>query len=559
MVDNGFRYETQGNVTFFVYTIQPGDVVDTMGFGMLTHNKIPGLAPTQYSQMDTERYIMYNVSAKIPVSQFFSGHVNRKRLIGVFKGIISALISAEDFMIDPNSILLDMDYIFTDVSSCDTFLICLPVQQKKPPVNLGQFFKNIMFSTQFDQSENCDYVAKIMNYLNSAPVFSASDFNTLLEQLQKESESATGSYSVKQPAVQQQMPQNPVSQPVQPPQQSVVQPQPVKNPEPMQPQENGFPEPQNFQPAAPQSAALQSFQVPGAPSMQIPQGTALPSQDNPVQQPLVRQAPEKQSFFKKLFKSDKGNKAQNAAVAPAMPIAQPPQKKKKKKNNGVPSFQVPGQQSGFAVPFQTNPVSAPAAGKKSQNPQGMPNERSGVQPSPTPQPAAQVAQQQPSYSAQPSPMQQPVYQSPVVPAYQAPAMPQNAQPQTTPMSFGETTVLGGGTTIGETTVLDAGAQKVQLHPHLVRAKNNERIDVNKPVFRIGKERSYVDYFISDNTAVSRSHANIVSRDGDFFIVDTNSTNHTYVNGGMILSNSETRLSHGAKIRLANEEFEFRLY
>ena len=69
----------------------------------------------------------------------------------------------------------------------------------------------------------------------------------------------------------------------------------------------------------------------------------------------------------------------------------------------------------------------------------------------------------------------------------------------------------------------------------------------------------MDYFIGDNTAISRSHANIVSRDGEYFVVDTNSTNHTYVNGGMIQSNVETKLSHGSKIRLANEDFEFKLY
>ena len=127
-----------------------------------------------------------------------------------------------------------------------------------------------------------------------------------------------------------------------------------------------------------------------------------------------------------------------------------------------------------------------------------------------------------------------------------------------PANFGETTILGGGSAVsGETTVLNAGA--VAPKPYLLRMKNNERIMVDKPVFRIGKERSYVDYFIADNTAISRSHANIVSRDGEYFIVDTNSTNHTYVNGTMIRSNTETKLAHGAKIMLANESFEFMLY
>ena len=40
-------------------------------------------------------------------------------------------------------------------------------------------------------------------------------------------------------------------------------------------------------------------------------------------------------------------------------------------------------------------------------------------------------------------------------------------------------------------------------------------------------------------------------------MDTNSTNHTYVNEKMIQSNREVRLSHGTRLRLANEEFEFK--
>ena len=94
---------------------------------------------------------------------------------------------------------------------------------------------------------------------------------------------------------------------------------------------------------------------------------------------------------------------------------------------------------------------------------------------------------------------------------------------------------------------------------LLRLKNNERINIDKPVYRIGKERSYVDYFIGDNSAISRSHANIITRDGKYFVMDTNSTNHTFVNGSMIQSNVEVPLEHGTMLRLADEEFEFKLF
>lgn len=97
------------------------------------------------------------------------------------------------------------------------------------------------------------------------------------------------------------------------------------------------------------------------------------------------------------------------------------------------------------------------------------------------------------------------------------------------------------------------------HAYLLRVKNGERAPITKPFFRIGKEKSYVDYCITDNSAISRAHAYIVNKDGQYFLADTHSTNHTYINGGMIPPDVETRLFHGAKVRFANEEFEFKLH
>jgi len=66
----------------------------------------------------------------------------------------------------------------------------------------------------------------------------------------------------------------------------------------------------------------------------------------------------------------------------------------------------------------------------------------------------------------------------------------------------------------------------------------------------------VDYFIGDNTAISRSHANIHTDNGEYFVEDTNSTNHTYLNGKLINSNEKVKLTNGDKVRLANEDFTF---
>lgn len=98
--------------------------------------------------------------------------------------------------------------------------------------------------------------------------------------------------------------------------------------------------------------------------------------------------------------------------------------------------------------------------------------------------------------------------------------------------------------------------RAQKYPYLIRRSNGERIPVDKPVFRIGKERSYVDYFVSNNHAISRSHADIICRNGRYYICDRNSTNKTYCNGRMLIPEDEVQIVNGDLLQLANEEFEF---
>lgn len=123
-------------------------------------------------------------------------------------------------------------------------------------------------------------------------------------------------------------------------------------------------------------------------------------------------------------------------------------------------------------------------------------------------------------------------------------------------NFGET-VMADANPFGEDTVVLVNTQINTFKPYLIRCSNQEKILLTKPVFHIGKERSYVDYCISGNTTVSRSHADIIQKGDQCYIVDNNSTNHTFVNEEMIPSNTEVPLTHGMKIRLSNEEFEFK--
>lgn len=560
-----FTYENQGNNTYLVYKIGASDNVDTMSLGMITNNKIDGIVPTLFTQSDTDRFIKYNISAKVSAKEFLSGVVNKKRLLGVFISVLKAIKSTEEYMIDARSLLIDLEHIYVDVSKCDAMLVCLPLVRQNESVNIPMFFKQIMFSTQFDQNENCDYVAQIINYLNSTPVFSVDAFEKLLMDIDADNLNIAASKAV----VGQQ-------KPVQPQSQSQSQ-----QPKPMQPAMNQLKNAQ-VQTDMPSQGKMQSQREtqsannvvqPNQVNFAVP--NMNPQNQNRINNNVqmgtnisgtyVETTSEKQmSMFGLLTHYSKENKQ----IYERQKAQRKAQKEAKKNGAAMPGQNVKASNASFAIPGQPPQQRPQSAQAQPQNVMPQQPQQQFVQPqrqfTQSNQPQHQFAQPQPMPQAQQKPAQQ-VQPQPVQNQNANTGMtgnpsvpPQILENMTKAGNFGETTVLGVGSEAGETTVLGASQAQI-IKPYLLRIKNNERIELNKPVFRIGKERSYVDYFVSDNTAVSRSHANIINKDNEFYIVDTNSTNHTYVNGSMIQSNVETKIEHGTKIRLANEDFEFFMY
>lgn len=166
---------------------------------------------------------------------------------------------------------------------------------------------------------------------------------------------------------------------------------------------------------------------------------------------------------------------------------------------------------------------------------------------------ATSGKKQPAPAAAPAPAQRPV-----APAA-APQAPMHAPvppvPPVRPMDegAGETTVLNEGA--GETTVLGGGAAATSCS--LLRIKNGEKITIDTGEFVIGKEKRRVNYCIADNNSISRAHAKIITRGTAHYVVDMNSTNFTFVNGTKLASGQEHPLNNGDKIKLSDEEFEFK--
>lgn len=547
-----FTYETQGAITYLVCELENEEQVDKIALGMLTNNHIVGLAPVLYTEMNSQRFLKYNISAKVSSDQFFSGTMNKQRTLNAFQNILSAICSVDEYMIDQNCFSILSEHIFLNVSNCETAMICIPVTNDKD-INseVSALFKKIMFSSQFDNNEDASYITQIITYVNSGESFTVYGLKDLIDKLY--TGTSVSASAVQQAPVMQQIPISTVQQPV-----------------------------------IPVSSFDSTISIDDMPAMMAQKKQAT-QQQTPVipTPPSVKTNPQQISIQPNVTQTGRStnndpipiqnSKAPQGGIKPP----QQPVNTPKTPVQNTPVFAIPGQPMGSSVRPSMSPVStqkqqlnAEHSGEKKISFFGLlshynkenvelykrqkeeakakksVNSKKNVQPPNQPFAGNMYG----TGVAKPNQVDRPNIGSMGQQQFTPPQYHPPVQPVPVQNSFNETTVLSPVMVGGETTVLSATPGVA--NPCITRLKTGERISINKPVFRIGKEKSYVDYFIADNTAISRSHCNIHTENGEYFIEDTNSTNHTYVNGKLINSNIKTKIVSGDKIKLANEEFTF---
>ena len=511
-----FYTENQGTATYLVYKMSEGEELDTAVLGMLTYNSINGLSKTLFTQMNADRFIKYNITSRIPLSQYFDGMVSRKQLLSVFSSITDALIEKAEYMIGDDFLVLDREYVFVSVESGNAELICLPVEGRSGNQSARDFFKDLIMNAQFDPKD-FGFVPMLLNYLNSTGAFSPEGFRGLLQHL-------SGQQAVPQPTSQPVTASKPVTPKA--PQPGISQQVTGKSAagQPVHGHPSGQPAPARADVRQPESASASGskkaengglgFSIPGASGSgaesQKKHETAASDDEKPIS----------------LFYLLQHYNSENAEKYKAQKEAKKNQQKSAEKVSQPSSgFAIPGQQPNVAIPGQIS----------GQQPQTPASVQIPPQPAGGPQSAGR-------------PFSEPPRQTPIpiartgnggAPVY-------NVQPIGDDSDHG--TVL-----IGE----DSGAQSQNV-PYIIRKKTGERVNITTFPFRIGRSADFATYVITDNEHIGRAHCHILSHDGKFWLVDDNSKNHTSIDGRRLVGGQENLLVPGQVFRAANEDFEFRV-
>lgn len=562
---NAFQCEKQGANTYMVYELSEKEEVDSLSLGMLLNNRIRGLAQVIYGQMDDVQCLRYNISSKTSLSQYLTGILNRERILKIFRSVTETILEAEEYMIEPSSILLSPEHVFVDSQTGETALICLPLMNIEG-TDASAFFKNIMFGSNaiFDSRENCDYVARIINHLNGAETFSLVNFRGLLMELEKEPQGAVGGpggvgaqgvqgtsgarnvsggqsvsgvRSVPSGQVAPKMDATPTTPGMQgvavgngtfgaggvlgannrpgmgnvPVGQNVVNVQGA----------SGVQSPVRVNGA---SGAQSPVGINGAPGMQSAPGTnGLPGVQNVA-------------GLKSIPRAQSGGNMQKVPLAQGAPRGQG------MAGSGMQpvGFDIPG-----AAAVGSGAGSAGAEEKKKWSLFGGKSDKEEKHKKAKDEKKASKKEQGEKKSGG-------IFGSLFGGKKSNEADQRNSG---IGASYGSSSYDPDETSIvmdeEVTTLLDN-------EPRLIRERNQEIIFLQKDVFRIGRKREVVDYCIEGNPTIGRCHAVIVRKGDTFYIVDADSKNHTYVNGIMIESNVEVPLENQAVIRLSDEGFVFEM-
>jgi pSer/pThr/pTyr-binding forkhead associated (FHA) protein len=362
------------------YLLKSNDRIDNLTLGMMVNNDIEGFLPVQPVQVENDRYFRYDITGLVTMKEYLGEYVKKDRLLKVFYGIANTIRESSEYMINWTSFSLERKEIYVNPENGDVRLLCLPLLTVINDGNICNFFKNVLFSSQFDLDENGDYVGKLITFLN------------------------------------------------------------------------------------PKSYTLDKFIYELEDMLGLEHKEVVEEEDE--EDTTVEAETEEDKSDADVEKEPAEDTEQEAANEDDTEIQHELEENIAETSDEVIDEKVTEET------IETDEVSGRDA---------------------------------------------------------------------------------------ETEEVPPIVSKPEIEPYLIRLSNNQEIKIDKDSFYIGKDEKNVDYCISDNLAIDDKHAYIIRHGKEYFVVDNNSKNHTYLNRVLIGTDEEIFIPHGAQLRFADEDFEFRMH
>lgn len=177
-----FRFEEQSGIKYIVYEKQTEDIVDEVALAMLSNNKIRGSLSFIQTQVDDQITYKYAINGLQKLDDYLSSTFTREKLLQLLHGFQNIYQNIDEYMMEPNQVILDRNAIFFDNERGELNFIILPLIIQKVDINL--FIQDIITKLKFDRNEDFSFYAELLHYFNNNPEFSRVEFNQMIQKIE---------------------------------------------------------------------------------------------------------------------------------------------------------------------------------------------------------------------------------------------------------------------------------------------------------------------------------------------------------------------------------------
>ncbi len=153
--------------TVIEYQIQQGEMMDGLVLKQCKEGTLAGILPMGAAYEDGHNYMYAYVDNRESMDQVLKDVVTQKQILVSFENIVHAMVQMEEKGINLNYVVLDTRYIYQK-EQAGVEIICMPgkLAAELDTDMITAFFRNILANAVYLNSEDGDYVAKLLSALN---------------------------------------------------------------------------------------------------------------------------------------------------------------------------------------------------------------------------------------------------------------------------------------------------------------------------------------------------------------------------------------------------------
>ncbi|MDQ2085703.1 DUF6382 domain-containing protein [Herbivorax sp. ANBcel31] len=182
-----FDYESSASGNFLVISIDASEKIHEYQVGILANNPNKNILPLDVRQKDDKHNLYYNITSKLSLAQYLKRNkIDKNTFVSIFSGITKTILSSKDYLFSEKSFLLMDEYMYINPNNLEIALVYLPFNvNTQLNINdvLKEFTKNfIINSADMDESNNDNFIQKVINLLK-LDTFTVLEFEKLLKEL----------------------------------------------------------------------------------------------------------------------------------------------------------------------------------------------------------------------------------------------------------------------------------------------------------------------------------------------------------------------------------------